>query len=260
MGFENIIVEKEAPVGIIRLNRPPVNALSVESYLEIYDALCDFDNDNSIGAIIVTGAGKKAFAAGLDVKQVMGKSVTETLRFLWTGPRRTLDKLTAIRKPTIAVLFGLVLGGGCELALCCDLRIATGDAIIGVPEINLGLMPGSGGTQRLWRLVGVAKAKEMLFTGDSLDALEAHRIGLVNRVVPPDKLMEEAMTMARQLAVKPRVAMELIKSCVDNGLNMDMASGLTFEMDSFSISFTSEDGREGINAFVEKRKPVFRDT
>lgn len=258
MGFESIIVRKEPPIGIITLNRPPYNPLCVNSYFELYEAISDFGNDDTIGAIVITAAGKKAFAAGLDVKEVMDKSITETLDFLWAAPRKALDRLTAVRKPTIAALFGLVLGGGCELALCCDLRIAADDAILGVPEINLGLMPGSGGTQRLPRLVGVAKAKEMLFTGDNVNAGEAHRIGLVNKVVPRDRLMEEAMTMAGKLAVKPKMALELIKKCVDNGLNMDIGSALTFEMDSFSIAFTSDDGREGVNAFVEKRKPVYK--
>jgi len=258
MGYETIILEKEAPVGIIKLNRPPVNPLSVKSYLELYDAVSELEKDENIGAIIITGNGEKAFAAGLDVKDVMGKSAVETLDFLWSAPRKTFDKLTGIEKPTIAAIFGLALGGGCEVALCCDLRIASEDAVIGLPEINLGIMPGSGATQRLPRLIGVTKAKEMLFTGDTINAQEAYRIGLVNKVVPREKLMEEAMTLAKKLAAKPRAALGLIKRCIDNGLNMDLPSGLTLEMDCFAIAFTSEDGREGINAFVEKRKPVFK--
>jgi len=258
MGYETIIVERENPVGIIKLNRPPVNPLSVKSYHELYDAICELEKDEAIGCILITGNGDKAFAAGLDVKDVMGKSAVETLDFLWTAPRRTFDKLTGIEKPTVAAVFGLALGGGCEVAICCDIRIASEDAIFGVPEINLGIMPGSGATQRLPRLVGVAKAKEMLFTGDNVNAAEAYRVGLVNKVVPREKLMEEAMKMAKKLASKPKAALALIKRCVDNGLNMDLASGLTLEMDCFSIAFTSEDGREGINAFVEKRKPNYK--
>jgi enoyl-CoA hydratase len=258
MAYETMIVEREGVVGLIKLNRPPVNPLSVKSYHELYDAISDLDGDDSIGAIVITGAGDKAFAAGLDVKDVMGKSVVETLDFLWSAPRRTFDKLTGIEKPTIAAVFGLALGGGCEVAICCDLRIASEDAIFGVPEINLGIMPGSGATQRLPRLVGLARAKEMLLTGDNVNAQEAYRIGLVNKVVPRDKLMEEAMALAKKLAAKPKKALGLIKRCVDNGLNMDLASGLTLEMDCFSIAFTSEDGREGINAFVEKRKANFK--
>jgi len=258
MGYETLIIEREEPVGIIKLNRPPVNPLSVKLYHELYDAVCEFENDDAIGAIIITGNGDKAFAAGLDIKDVMGKSAVETLDFLWTAPRKAFDKLTGIAKPTIAAVFGLALGGGCEVALCCDLRIASEDAVIGLPEIGLGIMPGSGATQRLPRLIGVAKAKEMIYTGDNINAAEAYRIGLVNKVVPKDKLMEEAMAMAKKLASKPKAAFALIKSCIDNGLNMNLASGLTMEMDSFSIAFTSEDGREGINAFVEKRKPNYK--
>lgn len=258
MAYETIIVEKEAPIGIIKLNRPPVNPLSVQSYYDLYDAIVDFEKDDSIGAIIITGNGDKAFGAGLDVKDVMGKSGVETLDFLWTAPRKTFDKLTSIAKPTIAAVFGLALGGGCEVAICCDLRIASEDAVFGVPEINLGIMPGSGATQRLPRLVGLPKAKEMLFFGDTVNAEEAYRVGLVNKVVPKDKLMEEAKKWASKLAAKPKAALALIKKCVDTGMDTDIATGLTLEMDSFSIAFTSEDGREGINAFVEKRKPVFK--
>ncbi|MDD5009226.1 MAG: enoyl-CoA hydratase-related protein [Syntrophorhabdaceae bacterium] len=258
MAYETLIVEKEAPIGIIKLNRPPVNPLSVQLYHELYDAVCEFENDDAIGAIIITGNGDKAFAAGLDIKDVMGKTAVETLDFLWTAPRKAFDKLTGIGKPTIAAVFGLALGGGCEVALCCDLRIASEDTVIGLPEIGLGIMPGSGATQRLPRLIGVAKAKEMIYTGDTINAAEAYRIGLVNKVVPKDKLMEEARAMAKKLASKPKAAFALIKRCIDNGLNMDLASGLTMEMDSFSIAFTSEDGREGINAFVEKRKPNYK--
>lgn len=258
MGYETVIVEREGNLGIIKLNRPPVNPLSVKSYQELYDAVCELDGDAGVGAIVITGNGDKAFAAGLDVKDVMGKSATETLDFLWTGPRRAFDKLTSIEKPTIAAVFGLALGGGCEVAICCDFRIASEDAVFGLPEINLGIMPGSGATQRLPRLLGVARAKEMLLTGDNINAQEAYRIGLVNKVVPRDKLMDEAKALAKKLASKAKVSLGLIKRCIDNGINMDLPSGLTLEMDCFALSFTSEDGREGVNAFVEKRKPVFK--
>jgi len=258
MAYETIIVEREAPIGIIKLNRPPVNPLSVKSYHELYDAIDELDKDDSIGAIIITGHGDKAFGAGLDVKDVMGKSAVETLDFLWTAPRRTFDKLTGIEKPTIAAVFGLTLGGGCEVALCCDLRIAADDSVLGLPEINLGIMPGSGATQRLPRLIGMPKAKEMLMMGDTVDAQEAYRVGLVNKVVPKDQLMDEAKKWAKKLASKPKRALGLIKRCIHSGADMDIASGLTLEMDCFSIAFTSEDGREGINAFVEKRKPNYK--
>ncbi len=258
MAYETLLVEKEDTVGIIKLNRPPVNPLNTQMYLDLYDAISELNKDPTIGAIIITGGGDKAFAAGLDIKDVMGKSVVDILDFTWKGPRKAFDKLTGIEKPTIAAVFGLALGGGCEVALCCDLRIASEDAVFGLPEITLGIMPGSGGTQRLPRLIGTSKAKEMLFTGDPVNAAEAYRIGLVNKVVPKDKLMDEAKALAKKLASRPKAALALIKKCVDTGLDMDLAAGITMEMNCFSIAFTSEDGREGINAFVEKRKPVYK--
>jgi enoyl-CoA hydratase len=184
--------------------------------------------------------------------------VADILDFQNDVPKKCFEKLTGIAKPTIAAVFGLALGGGSEVALCCDLRIASSDATFGLPEINLGIMPGSGATQRLPRLVGTSKAKELMFTGDTIGAEEAYRIGLVNKVVPREKLMEEAMALANKLAAKPRVALALIKQCVDNGMNMDLPSGLTLERNSFVIAYASEDGREGINAFIEKRKPGFK--
>ena len=258
MSYETLIVEKTEGIGIIKLNRPPVNPLNTQMYMDLYEAVCELDGDPLVGAIIITGGGDKAFAAGLDIKDVMGKSVVDILDFCWKGPRRAFDKLTGSDKPTIAAVFGLALGGGCEVALCCDLRIASEDAVFGLPEITLGIMPGSGGTQRLPRLIGTAKAKEMLFVGETVNAVEAYRVGLVNKVVPKDKLMEEAIALAKKLASRPKAALAMIKKCVDNGLDMDISSGVTMEMNCFSIAFTSEDGREGINAFVEKRKPVYK--
>lgn len=258
MAYETLILEKQGSVAILKMNRPPVNPLNVKLYLEMYDALCALEADEQVAAIVITGAGEKAFAAGLDVKDVANKSVADIDTFQNTVPKKCFEKLTGIAKPTIAAVFGLALGGGAEVALCCDLRIVSTDATFGLPEINLGIMPGSGATQRLSRLVGTSKAKELMFTGDTIGAEEAHRIGLANRVVPREKLMEEAMALANKLAAKPRVALALIKRCVDNGMNMDLASGLTLERNSFVITYASEDGREGMNAFIEKRKPVFK--
>jgi enoyl-CoA hydratase len=245
-------------VALVKMNRPPVNPLNIKLYLELYDLLCEIEKDESVAAIVITGAGEKAFAAGLDVKDVANKTVAEILDFQNSVPKKCLEKLTAISKPTIAAVFGLALGGGSEIALCCDLRIASTDAIFGLPEINLGIMPGSGATQRLTRLVGTSKAKELMFTGDTVTADEALRIGLVNKVVPREKLMDEAMALANKLAAKPKVALALIKQCVDNGVNMDLASGLALERNSFVIAYASDDGREGVSAFIEKRKPTFK--
>jgi enoyl-CoA hydratase len=170
-----------------------------------------------------------------------------------------LDKVASVDRPTIAAVFGFVLGGGCELALACDFRIVASGASIGCPEINLGIIPGSGGTQRLPRLVGISKAKELLFTGDAVSGDEAYRIGLVNKVVPREALLDEAKAWAKKLAAKPKVALSVLKNAIDNGINMDLQSAIAYESDCNVITYVSEDGREGFKAFIEKRKPEFKD-
>jgi enoyl-CoA hydratase len=258
MGFETLLVEKEGNIAVVKLNRPPVNSLNTKAYQEIYDVFCDLEKDEAIKAIVLTSTGDKAFAAGLDVKEVAGKSIPEYFAFGRIS-RMCLDKVAGIEKPTIAAVFGFVFGGGCELALACDLRIAANDASIGCPEINLGIIPGSGGTQRIPRLIGTAKAKELLFMGDTVSGDEACRIGLVNKVVGKDILLEEAKIWAKKLASKPKVALGLLKNTIDNGMNMDLQSALNYESECFLVTYVSEDGREGFRAFVEKRKPSFID-
>jgi enoyl-CoA hydratase len=257
MPYETLIVEIEGGIATVRLNRPPVNSLNVKAYSDIYNAFVDLEKDDNVRAIILTGSGDKAFAAGLDVKEVAGKTIPDYYAFGRVS-RMCLDKVASICKPTIAALFGFCFGGGCELALACDLRIASLDANIGCPEINLGIIPGSGGTQRLPRLLGMAKAKELLFMGDTVSGEEAARIGLVNKAVPKEKVYEEAKAWAAKLAAKPRVAMNLLKNAMDNGINMDLASALNHENDCFLVTYVSEDGREGFKAFIEKRKPEFK--
>jgi enoyl-CoA hydratase len=258
MDYKTLIVEKEDGIAIVKLNRPPVNSLSAEAYEEIYVVFCDLEKDVSVKAIILSASGDKAFAAGLDVKDVAGKSIPEYFAFQRLS-RASVDKVAAIEKPTIAAIFGFVLGGGCELAIACDLRIAAAGSSIGCPEINLGIIPGSGGTQRLPRLVGIAKAKEMLLMGEPVSAEEALAIGLVNKITEKEKLLEEAKAWAGKLASKPKVAMAVLKSTIDNGMNMDLQSAITHEGESFMITYVSDDGREGFNAFTEKRKPNFTD-
>ena len=170
----------------------------------------------------------------------------------------TVDKVASVDKPTVAALFGFVFGGGCELALACDLRIAALDASIGCPEVNLGIIPGSGGTQRLTRLVGMTKAKEMLLLGDAVTGEEAYRVGLVNKAVPKEKVLEEAKALAKRLADKPKVAVSLIKTAINNGVDMPLAAAISFENECFTVSYVSDDGREGMAAFAEKRKPTFK--
>ena len=258
MGYETLLVEKEGDIAVVKLNRPPVNSLNVKAYGDIYDAFCELENDASVKAIVLTGAGDKAFAAGLDVKEVAGKTIPDYFAFGRVS-RMCLDKVASVEKPTIAAILGFAFGGGCELALACDLRIAANDASIGCPEINLGIIPGSGGTQRLPRLLGIAKAKELLFMGDTVSGEDAARIGLVNKAVPKDALLEEAKAWAKRLASKPKVAMSVLKNAIDNGMNMDLQTALTYESECFVISYVSEDGREGFKAFQEKRKPEFKD-
>ena len=257
MSYQTVMVEKRDGVAVVTINRPPVNSLSAEVYQKIYDVFCDIEEDDAIGSVVVTSAGEKAFSAGLDVKEAAGKSIPEYNAFARIS-RGCLDKVAGIHKPTIAALFGIVFGGGLELALACDLRIATSDAKIGLPEINLGIIPGSGGTQRMPRLIGVARAKELLFMGDSLTGEEACRIGLVNRIVPGEVLHNEALAWAKKLAGKPRLAMSLLKKAIDTGIQMDLADALDIENHCFTVSYVSEDGREGFQAFQEKRKPAFK--
>jgi enoyl-CoA hydratase len=257
MPYEYLKIEKEEGIAIVTLDRPPVNSLNITAYQEIYDAFSECEQDESIGAVVFTAVGEKIFTAGLDVKQIAGKSIPEYFAFGRVS-RGCLDKIAGIRKPTIAAVFGFVLGGALELALACDLRIATPDAKLGCPEVNLGIIPGSGGTQRMPRLIGIGKAKELLFSGDSVSGDEAYRIGLVNKIAAKEVLLDEAKVWAKKLASKPRVALGLIKSAIDTGMNMDLTSAITFENDCFTLAYVSEDGREGMAAFIEKRKPSFK--
>lgn len=257
MPYEFLRIQKEETIAIITLDRPPVNALNLTAYQEIYDAFNECQQDDSIGAIVFTAAGEKVFTAGLDVKEIAGKSLPEAIAFQRVS-RRCLNMIARIRKPTIAAIFGYVLGGALELALACDLRISTPNATIGCPEINLGIIAGSGGTQRLPRLIGMAKAKELLFSGDSVSGEEAYRIGLVNKISPKETLQDEARAWAKKLAAKPKVAMNLLKHAMDMGIHMDLATAINFETDCFIQAYISEDGREGFQAFIEKRKPNFK--
>jgi enoyl-CoA hydratase len=259
MGYETIILEKKERVATVTLNRPPMNPLNRLMYEELMQAAGELDADPEVKVVVVTGAGDKAFAAGLDVKEVEGRSLPEIMDFSACS-REASERVAAIEKPVIAAINGLALGGALELALCCDLRIASEKARLGQPEINLGIIPGGGATQRLPRLIGAARAKELFFTGDAIDAKMALQLGLVSKVVPADQLMQEVMALATAIAAKPAVALKMVKRAVDHGLNMDLHAALLYEGECFFLSYTSEDGREGLRAFVEKRKPNFKDT
>jgi enoyl-CoA hydratase len=258
MAYQTIILEKKDTVALLTLNRPPMNPLNRTMYAELAQVSDELDADSGVKVVVITGSGEKAFAAGLDVTDVEGKSLVDIVEFqAFSGMASA--KVGAIGKPVIAAINGLALGGGLELALRCDIRIASDKAVLGQPEVNLGIIPGGGATQLLSRLIGTARAKELLFTGDTIKADRALELGMVHRVVPADKLMEETMALAATLAKKPAVALKMIKLAVDHGINMDLRSALAYEGECFVLSFMSEDGREGMRAFVEKRKPQYKD-
>jgi enoyl-CoA hydratase len=257
MTYETLLIEKEDGVAVVKLNRLPVNSLNATAYDDLYRAFSELEADDTVGAIVLTSGSAKAFGVGLDIKEVAGKSVAGYLAFV-RPVRMTMDKIASVSKPTVAAVWGFALGGGLELALACDMMVAASDAVIGLPEVNLGIMPGAGGTQRLARLVGPRKAKELALTGENISGDEAYRIGLVNKSVPKEDVLKEALTLAKKIAAKPRLPVTLIKSAVDTGLQMDLASAISFENESFTLAYVSEDGREGMAAFAEKRKPNFK--
>ncbi len=258
MTFETLLVEKKENVAIVKINRPPYNILSVKVYEELFEAFDKLEVDTTVDAILLTAHGEKAFCAGLDVKEVEGKDIKGISDFTWGTSKRTVDRIASSTKPTVCAIFGLTLGGGLELALACDIRVASKDAQLGFPEINLGIIPGSGGTVRLPRLIGIAKAKEILLTGENITADYALSLGLLNKVVEREKLFDEAFNYAKKLASKPKVAYALIKKCVETGMEVDISSALNFELSCFAIAYSSHDGREGLRAFIEKRKPEFK--
>jgi len=258
MQFTNIIYEKKDGVAWIIINRPQVmNALDIESRKEMLTALQDADSDEDVRAVILTGAGDKAFSAGADLRIFREMSALEARRYVKLAKQvaRTIETLS---KPVIAVVKGYAFGGGLELVLSCDLVIATEDARFGQTEINVGLIPGVGGTQRLPRAVGIRKAKEMIYTGQVIDAQEAHRLGLVNRVVPREKLDEVVNELLTQIKSKSPLILKLAKQAVNKGFESDLVSGLDYESELFIYCFTTEDQKEGVKAFLEKRRPEFK--
>ena len=255
--FENITYEKKDNIAIITLNRPKaLNALSSALIRELGQALHDAEEDENIRAVIITGAGDRAFAAGADVSELAGRTPEEIYRYLRAGRDNVLDFIRKMTKPVIAAVNGLALGGGCELTMACDIVIASETARFGQPEINLGVTPGWGGMARLARIVGHHKAMELSMTGDMIDAQEAYRLGLVNKVVPPDKLMEEAMALAKKLAEKAPLAIKAVKDVVNMSL-YDIPA-MEYEAHAFTKLFATEDAQEGTKAFLEKRKPVWK--
>ncbi len=258
MTYKTLLYEKKDGIAVVTLNRPDkLNALNSTVYKELYDVFDAAEKDDAVRVVILTGSGEKAFAAGSDVAEMQNMNTLDIQKFMATI-RKASDFIYNLTKPTIAAIHGYALGGGCELTMCCDLRICSEKARFGQPEINLGLIPGAGGTQRLPRLIGAAKAKELIFIGDMIDASTALSLGLVNKVVPPEKLIEEALVWAAKLASKSGPVLAMAKMAINNGLETDISSGLNMETKCNAICFATYDRKEGMDAFLEKRKAVFK--
>jgi len=255
MAYENIISETKGAVGIITLNRPKaLNALNSQLIDELNSALLAFQEDSSIGCVVVTG-NEKVFAAGADIREMKDKSFTDVYLGNFLG---TWDDITEFRKPIIAAVSGYCLGGGCELAMMCDFIIAADTAKFGQPEITLGVIPGAGGTQRLARFIGKAKAMDMILTGRLMEAVEAESCGLVSRIVPAEKLLEEAVNAASKIASFSQPVVMMAKEAVNRTFETSLAEGLRFERRLIHSMFALDDQKEGMSAFVEKRKPEFK--
>jgi enoyl-CoA hydratase len=253
---ENILVETRGRVGLVTLNRPKaLNALNDALMNELGEALATFDADEAIGAMVITGS-DKAFAAGADIGAMKDRSFRDV--YMGQYITRNWERMRSIRKPVIAAVAGYALGGGCELAMMCDILIAADTAKFGQPEIKLGIIPGAGGTQRLPRAVGKAKAMDLVLTGRMMDAAEAERAGLVSRVVPADKLIDEALAAAAQIAEFSLPSVMMAKEALNRAYESPLAEGMLFERRLFHALFATEDQKEGMAAFVEKRKPKFK--
>ncbi len=258
MDFENIIYKKADGIAQIIVNRPEKrNALNRATRLEMASALEDTKKDAAVKVLILSGAGEKAFVSGSDLNELSRLNALEMEAFCSTLGQRFYTRFEELHKPVIAMIHGLCLGGGLELAMACDIRVASHSSRFGQPEMLIGIMPGSGGTQRLARLVGIGKAKELIYTGEMIDAEEAHRIGLVNKICPKEKLQEVVMDLAGRIAKQSPLALKWAKKSINMGQEAGLTVGLAYEALAESILFTSKDREEGIKAFLEKRKPKF---
>ena len=256
MAYQNIKIEINDGIAVLTLNRPEVrNALDYVTWDEIRAGMRELRFNDDAHVIILTGAGGKAFASGADIKALNARTVSEQMN---SEVNDILYEITMHKKPVIAAVDGYARGGGCELAMACDIRIATKKSKFGQPEVNLGIIPGGGGTQRLQRLVGIGKAKELIFTGDIISAEEAERIGLIEKVVEDGTVLEAAIEMAKKIKAKGPVAITLAKQAINVGANTDLYSGLCFERYSQAIAFSTADKAEGTLAFIEKRPAQFK--
>ncbi len=258
MDFKYVEVNKEEEIAVVKLNRPEkLNTLNLEGLRELLEVFTVLERDDTVKTVVLTGAGEKAFSAGADIKKMEKMSFQEARVFSILGHEVT-KKIENLNKPVIAAINGYALGGGCELALACDLRVASENVRIGQPEINLGIIPGWGGTQRLSRLVGLSKAKMLIYTGKVLNAEEALEIGLVDLVVKKEELMSKVMELAKEITNKSSLILSFVKKALNEGFNMDLNRGCELETELFSLCFSTEDHKEGMEAFLEKRKPEFK--
>lgn len=257
--YANFLLEKDHGIGIATINRPKVlNALNSEALNELGKIFDELAGDDQVKVVIVTGSGDKSFCVGWDIPSMqLPMSVIEGRNWAKTG-QAIFNRIENLPQPVIAVINGFALGVGCELAMACDIRIASNKAKFSQPEVSIGMTPGFGGTQRLARLVGKGRAKELMFTCDVIDAQEAHRIGLINKVAAPDELMDAAKAMAQKIISQAPIAVQLCKTAVNNGLDADFKTGQAYESELFALCFATEDQIEGISAFREKRKANFK--
>lgn len=257
MEFNTLLLEKEGNIALLTINRPKaLNALNPEVLKELGQAVDVITADDEIFVVILKGSGEKAFVAGADITAMQKMNALEAREFAILG-QEVFKKLEYMNKPVIAAINGFALGGGCELAMACDIRVASEKSKFGQPEAGLGVTPGFAGTQRLPRLVGKGRAKELIYTCDIIGAADAHRIGLVNHVVPEDQLLDFCKAMAGRIASKGQIAVRLCKAAIDQGLEMDVDKGMAYEAEIFGLCFATEDQKEGMTAFVEKRKASF---
>ena len=258
MSEELVLIKKEGSIAVLTINRPKAyNALNSELVGALGKAIDDIAADETVRCVILTGAGEKSFVAGADIKEMVEMNTQQARAFMKKG-HKVMNKIQYLEKPIIAAINGFCLGGGLELAMSCDIRYAADNAKLGLPEVGLGIHPGFGGTQRLARLVGQGKASELVFSADQIDANEAFRIGLVQKVLPAAKLMEEAMGLAKRIASKGPIAVRLAKASLNAGLSSDFKTGLNYEVETVTQTFATEDLREGMKAFIEKRKAEFK--
>ena len=257
MPYKNLLVEIENGMAIVTLSRPKeMNTLNEQTLLELQSVFIGFADNHAVQVIIVTGSGEKAFVAGADIAAMQPLSALEARQFAKLG-HQVMRHIEACPKPVIAAVNGFALGGGCELALGCDIRIASENAVFGQPEVNLGVIPGFGGTQRLARLIGKGRAMELILTGDMIDAAEAYRIGIVNKVVPLAQLLDATKKMASSIINKGPYAVNLAKEAIRNGLELDLERANQYEAELFGLCFTTFDQKEGMQAFLEKRPAEF---